>query len=290
MATIKHSVLSLLVSTGLIFSTGSAAQSPALNWQLEGFEQPESVISDSAGKQLFITNMNGEAGDKNGQGYISLADTNGNLINRHWITGLNAPKGMAVRCNLLYVADIDQLVIIDIKRAEVIATLTVENALFLNDVVADDLGNIYISDFFGGTLYRHQVGSGKVTPWFSSPKLPHPNGLAWYQDQLLVASWGKEIQADFTTKEDGSVVRIDPNSKTVKHQGASQYLGNLDGLAHYRQSHYVSDWLSGEIFELKGKQINRKLKLPMGAADISIKAGQLFVPLMLDGKVQAYQL
>ena len=45
--------------------------------------------------------------------------TFGKMTEAEWITGLNAPKGMAVLNRKLYVTDIDQLIEIDIKEGKI---------------------------------------------------------------------------------------------------------------------------------------------------------------------------
>ncbi|RJG48143.1 YncE family protein [Motilimonas pumila] len=284
----KQSLRSILFTATVLAAPLTMAATAELLWQVDGFDQPESVISNKQATRLFVSNMNGEGGEKNGLGYISLLDLQGNILQKQWITGLNAPKGMAISCDTLYVADIDHVVVISITSGKIIDKIPVDGAHFLNDVTVDARGHVYISDLMGGTIYK--LNNGVVTPWFNNERLPHPNGVSWHQDQLMVASWGKNIKADFSTEQNGSLYRIDPVTKALKRRSASEYLGNLDGLAHYRQAHYVSDWITGEVFELKGKQINLLLQLPTGAADISIKEGKLWVPLMLDGQVQGYQL
>jgi DNA-binding beta-propeller fold protein YncE len=80
-------------------------------------DTPESVVYEPTEDVLFVSNIDGEPDEKDGQGFISkISPSNGTVIELNWVTGLNAPKGMAVSSDSskLYVADITDLVEIDI--------------------------------------------------------------------------------------------------------------------------------------------------------------------------------
>ena len=57
---------------------------------------PESVLYDSISGNIFVSNIQGAAQKKDGEGFISLLDNNGHIKNLKWVSGLNAPKGMAI--------------------------------------------------------------------------------------------------------------------------------------------------------------------------------------------------
>src|SRR5918999_5896366 len=79
---------------------------------------PESVLYEPTENVLFASSIDGKPDEKDGQGFISkVSPVNGTIIELNWITGLNAPKGMAVNSDdssRLYVSDITDLVEIDI--------------------------------------------------------------------------------------------------------------------------------------------------------------------------------
>jgi DNA-binding beta-propeller fold protein YncE len=78
---------------------------------------PESVLYEPTENVLFVSNIDGKPDEKDGQGFISkVSPINGTVIELNWVTGLNAPKGMAVSSDSskLYVSDIIDLVEIDI--------------------------------------------------------------------------------------------------------------------------------------------------------------------------------
>ena len=63
-------------------------------------KNPESVIYSPKQDILFVSNIDGKPNEKDQKGFISkVSPSNGNIIELSWITGLNAPKGMAIYNN-----------------------------------------------------------------------------------------------------------------------------------------------------------------------------------------------
>ena len=87
-------------------------------------KNPESVVYAPKQDVLFVSNIEGKPDQKDQNGFISkVSPLNGSIVELNWITGLNAPKGMAVYDNgsnsKLYVSDITDLVEIDIERRKI---------------------------------------------------------------------------------------------------------------------------------------------------------------------------
>ena len=91
---------------------------------------PESVLVDDKENCLWVSNIDGAANGKDGKGSISKLSKTGTPINLDWITGLNAPKGMAKYKQELYVADLTELVVIDIKKGVIKNKIKVEDPFF----------------------------------------------------------------------------------------------------------------------------------------------------------------
>jgi len=115
----KHSNPLFLILVLLIFCTSLVAQSTLTEiWRTdEVLSTCESVLYDESRDQLFVSCINGSPAEKNGKGFISVLKPDGSIKSLNWVKGLNAPKGMAILDGKLYVADIDQLVVISIKKA-----------------------------------------------------------------------------------------------------------------------------------------------------------------------------
>lgn len=63
-------------------------------------KNPESVVYAPKQNLLFVSNINGKPDQKDQNGFIStVSPSNGSIVELNWITGLNAPKGMAINNN-----------------------------------------------------------------------------------------------------------------------------------------------------------------------------------------------
>ncbi len=85
--------------------------------------------------------------EKDVNGSIAKVGLDGKIINNNWITGLDAPRGMGLYKNLLYVANITEVVVIDIDKTSIVQRIPVEGSAFLNDVTVDSEGIVwYVKD------------------------------------------------------------------------------------------------------------------------------------------------
>ena len=70
-----------------------------------------------------------------------------------WVKGLNAPKGLVLSGDKLYVSDVDQLVEIDVNSGAVTNSFNAEGAQFLNDTAVDADGRVFVSDMLTDSIY-----------------------------------------------------------------------------------------------------------------------------------------
>lgn len=252
-------------------------------WILEGFEMPESVLVDSEREQLLVSNIVGHPGETDANGYLSRVSFDGTLIEREWVTGLDAPKGMTLLGDELLVADLGRLHIIDVETGSIIDSLAPDGALFLNDVTSD-ANAAWVSDLLTNTIWHYSDGT--LEPWLQTDELAHPNGLLVDGQRLLVGSWGVGLHDDFSTDEPGALLSVDLESKAISIVVPS--VGNIDGIVSVQGVLFVSDWLSGALLEVDEatKSVVETQRFPKGLADISADSGTLYLPLMLDGQVK----
>src|SRR5689334_14717179 len=125
--------------------TAQAAQAAEL-WRATGFEQPESALVDTANNRIVVSNIAGDPGAADGNGYLSLLSMDGKVIARHWVDGMDAPKGMAISGGKLYAADITKVRVVDLASGKLVETIDVPGAVFLNDMTQDSAGKVYVSD------------------------------------------------------------------------------------------------------------------------------------------------
>ena len=79
-------------------------------WEtLNELKNPESVAYAPKQNILFVSNVNGKPDQKDKNGFIcEVSPSNGSIIDLNWVTGLDAPKGIAISNDgsKLYVSDI----------------------------------------------------------------------------------------------------------------------------------------------------------------------------------------
>ena len=283
----KKTVLAVSLVTFLsLLSTGASAAKIA--WSLADFDQPESALFDSSSNEILVSNINGSPVELNGKGYISRVSSGGEMLERYWIQGMDAPKGMALFGDFLYVADMQKLHLVDTKTGVLLKSYVAANSKMLNDVSIDHQGNVYVSDLLGGGIYRLQGDEFKL--WLKADFISHPNGLLVEDDRLYVATWGRGMHEDFSTDELGKVYRLSLSDPSAAPKVLSGSLGNLDGLVRYKGNIIVNDWINGKVFKLKDGQAELLFNAGKAAADISLYQDKLLVPVMFDNRLDVYKL
>ena len=283
-------MISSVIGGGLLLAGGAQAAEPEKVWQAEGLDGPESAVLESGEGVLYVSNVNGDAAAADGNGYISKLSLQGEILDKEWVTGLDAPKGLALHDGKLYVSDIDKLVIIDIATGEIVASHEASGATFLNDVSAHEDGRVFVSDMMENQIWK--LEGDQLELWLEDEALGNPNGVLAESDRLLIAAWGKPKE-DFSTDVPGHLKAIDYETKEIQNLG-DEPVGNLDGLEADGQGGYsVTDWLSGSLytFDADGKA-EMVMDLNQGSADHEYIEGEklVVIPMMMDGTVAAYKV
>lgn len=195
-----------------------------------GYDTPESVVHDVEQDVWFVSNINGSPLDRDGNGYIARVQPQGDM-DRHWIRGgrdgvvLNAPKGLALQGDVLWVADIDVVRRFDRHSGRPLGEVVIPGATFLNDVAAAPDGTVYVSDTgldatFAATgtdaIWRVS-GDGAPVPLSKGPELGQPNGIVALDHAVYVVSW-----------RDGTFYQIDTKGRRTDLGKAAS--PQLDGL------------------------------------------------------------
>lgn len=215
-------------------------------------DNPENAYWDDVSKTWFISSLGGEKVtiEKDGYGWLTRLNQNGNVISNRWIEGLDAPTGMASYKNLLYVADRGVLVEIDISKGKIIRKINLPNSEFANDVASTPNGDIYVSDTFTNTIYKLRKNKN-VEVFIKDDVLECPNGL-WIDGQhLIVATWGPMTnRATFETSRKGTLMRINLKTKEIKPVGKGLPIANFDGVIKYGNFYYGTDWTGGRLLKI----------------------------------------
>ena len=261
----------------IAISTVSYSQSLTKVWTTtDGLKTPESALYDDVTKSIYVTNIDGNHSEKDGNGFVSVLNTDGKMKNLRWVSGLNAPKGQAISNGNLYVADIDELIVISIKEAKITNRYKIENAKFLNDVTADEDGTVYVSDMKDHKIYA--LADGKITLWLDDIQLENVNGLWTEKGQLFAGN--------------ASILQIDIKTKSIK--ALVENCGGIDGLEKLKDGNFIySNW-QGRIFITKGTESVKLLDTvdKQNTADIDFLPGEnlVLVPTFSGNSLEAYSL
>lgn len=241
----------------------------------------ESVLYDASREVLFVSCINGAPAEKNGKGYIAMLDVNGNVKSLEWVSGLDGPKGMGIFGKQLFVADIDQLVVIDIEKAEVIERIPVGGASFLNDIAIDTDGTVYFTDSDSGWIWKYK--EGKMELWITEG-LDRPNGLYVEESRVLLTSSGSS---------DLKVI----DKATGEYKTVTTDIGHGDGVEFTgKEGHYIVTSWAGEIFlvlpDYSRISLLNTSDQKINSADIgfNLEKQVVYVPTFFDNRVVAYQL
>ncbi len=238
---------------------------------------PESVLVDDKENCLWVSNIDGASNGKDGKGSISKLSKTGTPINLDWVTGLNAPKGMAKYKQELYVADLTELVIIDIKKGIVKNKIKVEGSVFLNDVTVNKNGAVFVSDSRTGKVHRIENGIVSI----EVENLQGPNGLLSIEDQLLILDRGSLL----SVTPGGAISKImdgmDPSTDGIERVAPNQYIVSCwNGIVYF----VAAGAQKITLFDTRSEKIN--------SADIGYDAKNkiIYVPTFMKNSVVAYQL
>jgi len=211
----KTLMAAVVTATGVAFAATAVAQPKLVKkWESEAvLKVPESVYFDKASKVLYVSNIDGEPWAKDGAGSIGKLGLDGKVIAAEWVKGLNAPKGMAITRGTLWVADLSEIVGIDIAKGAITTHIAVPGASRLNDLTADGKGVLYVSD--SETKKVHRIEGNAVTTLLEG--LKGPNGLLAYGGNLYLLDSGGlyQVKADKTLTPiaegmDGSTDGVEP--------------------------------------------------------------------------------
>ncbi len=261
-----------------------------------GLQTPESVLYDSDQDVYFISNINGQPLAVDDNGYISRVNPDTLQGDMKWIDGakpditLNAPKGMAIVGDTLYVADISVVRKFNRKTGKPEGEVAIPGSTFLNDAVSDGTA-VYVSDSglkagAGGNLEPTgtdaiwKITGAKAEKIASGKDLKRPNGVEWTNGKLWVVSFG--------TNE---LYQLDKGKKT---NVTTLPKGSLDGLVHLSDGSFlVSSWDGKAVYRGKpGGVFTAVVENVNAPADIGYdtKRSRLLIPHFMDSIVTVHQV
>jgi hypothetical protein len=278
-----------------------SAAAPTPLWSLSGeFRSPESAYYDAGSGAVFVSSINGGITEKDGNGYISRLTPDGRMVSAMWVTGLNGPKGIRSAGSTLWVADIDEVVAIDIPSAAIRSRVKVDGATFLNDLATAPDGSVYVTDSFRPAVFH--VRDGKATLFLEGADVvEQANGLLVDGNRLIVGSIGTGAQGAGGRRggggapgaQGGNLYAFDLTTK-ARMRLTSDTVGGVDGIEpDGRGGVILTDVFGRRIVHVPASGQTRVLaQLPGGGADFGFIPGRnvAIVPYLNEHKVEAYDL
>ncbi|HOM05566.1 MAG TPA: T9SS type A sorting domain-containing protein [Candidatus Kapabacteria bacterium] len=197
------------------------------------YAQPESVVYDQQRDCYYISNV-GVQGVYDGQ--IIKRNANGTLEYLIAANQLQDPKGMYIVGDTLFVADNYKLYYINLTSRTIVGSTTLGlTNLFLNDIVADEQGYIYISDTYQANIFRVKASKPDEFEQLSFlGSMSNANGMILDKEnnRILIVTYQPNALIYALSLETFQISVIRNSS-----------LSYLDGIARDREgNYYVSAW------------------------------------------------
>ena len=285
-----------LIQISLIFCLFMATNTNAQTTKtVTGFNHVESVATD--GKFIYVADIGKELNPtaKDGDGQIIKLDKKGKILDATFVKEkLDAPKGLAINKEILFINDIDRLLAIDLKTGTKLYEIDFsKDTSFLNDIAVWDNNTLYVSATDKSKLYKVNLIDKSYSEIIIDATIIGINGLFCYKkaSRIYVNGFGSD------NNPNGFIGYI--NLKDNKFTRITNLEGYFDGICISNDVLYVSDWVD---FEKKGKiqgigifgsnkieTINISTPIA-GPADFIIINDTLIIPSMMSGEIHFIKL
>ena len=167
---------------------------------------------------------------------------------------MNAPKDIQRFKNLLYLADLDEVVVVDIEKAIIIKHIKIDGARLLHNIAIDKNGIVYVSDLYAGKVHRIENGKSSV-----------------YLDSLGYAAGMLAIGSDLYILTAGNLVKADKNKKVITlSKGMDQ---RLNGIQMVNKNEFIITSWGGVVYYVYEDGSN---KILLDTREKRIPAGMIY--------------
>lgn len=278
-----------------------AASGATKTLTIAGFSTPESVLHDSVQDIYLVSNINGSPTAKDNNGFISRVRPDGAIENLKFIEGgragvtLNAPKGLAVTGDTLWVADIDVVRAFNARTGSPIDSIKLDSAgaVFLNDVAVTN-GALYITDTgirfddVGNVLHPGPDRVFRVGPDRKLSVAARGDSLGW-PNGITVDPVGKRfIIVSFGAAKTVLAWKPGDRAPRVIAKGA----GGFDGVEVVGNRILVSSWTDSTVSAYEtGTEVKVITGVP-APADIGYdaKRNRVLIPIFTGNRIEVWQL
>lgn len=245
---------------------------------VEGFQVPECALP--LGDGVLVSNIDADADNywtDDGAGFISLLSPDGEVLEERWLERLDAPKGMCVVGEMLFIADNTRVLMV--RDRQLVGVLAMPDAERLNDMASDG-EYAYVTDTLAGAIYRLAPGGEVIA--LKSPR--SPNGVTCHEGRVLVASWHLH-----------DVFEVDPAGvEDPRAFGLAERFTNLDGIEVLEDGTIlVSDFYGNKVSAISADERSVTTLVELECpADIGVdrERNRLYVPQFLIDKVAVFDL
>lgn len=293
--------ISLLV-LGALIPRPAAAQDPAANeaavqdstdllFSVTGLAGPEAVRYDPEQDVYFVASFGESASDpRDANGFISrISAADGAMESLRFMTGteaspLHMPRGMFIRGDTLWVADVDGVhgFLRTSGHHAAFLDFTALEPGFLNDIAVGPDGLLYVTDTGEGRVYR--VGADGVPEVaIEDARTGPPNGITWdaARAAFLLAPWGGET----------TLRAWDPTSGEIRDVTTLEG-GRFDGIEIVGDGVLIASQDDSTLHWLEGEVARPLIRVPGRPADIGIdtRRGRVAVPYIALNRVDVWRL
>lgn len=250
-----------------------------LKWESDSsLKVPESVLFDKAAQVLYVSNIDGtNPWEADGKGSIGKVGLDGKVIAAEWVSGLHGPKGMGMFNDKLYVADLGNIVVIDIAAGKIEKSIPIEGATGLNDISIDPSGVIYVTEYLAKKLYKVENEKAELI----AENLTQPNGVLYHNNELFLL----DGTGMFKVNADKSLTKI-----------ADGMEGGLDGIENIEGNNFIISCWEGALWHVNTDGTKHLLMdtraEKRNTADIGFDPATktVYVPTFFRNTVVAYEL